>query len=139
MTEQTPSPIVCDMTGAPDSPEERLRTYRRLYADALVGSERSDGTIRFRFRAAAGIEQRVRDVAALEAACCAFIEHTIIAHDSEIWWEARTIDDPVAHQILDAFYRLPDTTGDGVGGLYDRFVQEGLVIVTGENGTLGPA
>ena len=108
MREQVTPPIVCDMSGAPDTLAERLAEYRDLFADALVGRERIDeDAIQFRFRARPGLLDRVNDLAAREKACCAFFDFVISEHGDEIWWDARVPDDPIAHEILDAFYMLP--------------------------------
>jgi hypothetical protein len=50
----TTTPIVCDMTSAPDTGPERMIEYRRLFAQALVGRERTAEGIRFGFRAGDG-------------------------------------------------------------------------------------
>jgi hypothetical protein len=135
----TTPPIVCDMTGAPDSADERLDTYAQLFADALIGRERTDEGVRFRFRADDGIEQRVRDLAALEKACCAFFEFSITVCGDEVWWDSTVVDDPIARKILDQMYALPETVGDGVPALFDRFAEPGLVIITKDNGVVRPA
>src|SRR5918996_4913829 len=75
MTDETSAatpPIVCDMTTGTDTAAERFADYQLLFATALTGRERTDDGIRFRFRAAPGLEDRVRDLAAREKACCAF-------------------------------------------------------------------
>jgi hypothetical protein len=135
-----PIPIVCDMADAPDTTEERLAAYAQLFTDALVGRERTPGGAnRFRFRATPGIEDRVRALAAKEKACCAFFDFTITPHGDEVWWDATTVDDPIALQILDELYRLPDTIGHGVAALFDRFAAKGLRIITDDNGVMRPA
>jgi len=135
----TDPPIVCDMTDAPDTPEERLAEYHQLFADALVGRERGDDGIRFRFRADDIVEQHVRDLAAREKACCAFFTFTVTRTADEVRWDATVIDDPIARQILDEFYRLPETVHDGVAALWDTFAAQGLTVVTGEDGVRRPA
>ena len=45
------TPIVCDMTDASDTAEERMAEYGRLFAQALTGRERTDQGVRLRFRA----------------------------------------------------------------------------------------
>ena len=67
MTDQ-PIPIVCDMTDAPDTTEERLAEYRGLFGGDLVGRERTDTGIRFLFRARPGLADEIRDLAAREKA-----------------------------------------------------------------------
>jgi hypothetical protein len=140
MTEPPIPPIVCDMTDAPDTSVERLAEYAQLFADALVGRERTpDGSHRFRFRADTGIEARVRSLAAKEKACCGFFAFTVTAQDDEVWWDASTVDDPIAQQILDELYRLPDTVGEGAAALFERFDGRGLTVVTTDHGVRRPA
>src|SRR5690606_15920218 len=140
MTDQSTPPIVCDMTDAPDTSVERVAEYSQLFADALIGREQTpDGANRCRFRADRGIEDRVRSLAAKEQACCAFFDFTVTTHGAEVWWDATTVDDPIAQRILDELYRLPDTVGDGVEAHFDRFEAQGLTVVTNDDGVMRPA
>jgi hypothetical protein len=140
MTEPGTPPIVCDMSNAPDTSTERLAEYEQLFTDALIGRERiPEGANRFRFRADAGIEERVRSLAAKEKACCGFFDFTVTVHGDEVWWDSTTVDDPIAKQILDELYRLPDTVGAGVEALFERFDAQGLRVVTNVNGIMRPA
>ena len=135
---ETP-PIVCDMTDAPDTAVERLAEYRALFATSLIGRERTAEGIRFRFRDEAGLEDHVRDLAAREKACCAFFTFTITRQDEEIWWDSSVVDDDIARQILDEMYRLPDTAGEGVDAMFQRFSDDGLTVVINDDGTMRPA
>lgn len=134
MTSQ-PIPIVCDMTDAPDTTEERLAEYRRLFGGDLVGRERTEEGIRFRFRVRDGLAEEIRDLAAREKACCAFFDFDIREHGDEITWDASVIDDPVARQILDEYYALPGSAAE----LFDRFADNGLEIVINDDGVMRPA
>jgi hypothetical protein len=138
MTSQ-PIPIVCDMTDAPDTTEERLAEYRRLFGTELRSRERTDTGIRFRFRARPGLAEEIRDLAAREKACCAFFDFDIREHGDEITWDASVVDDPIAHHILDEYYALPDTLDGSVADLFDRFADKGLEIVVDDDGVLRPA
>jgi hypothetical protein len=109
----TNPPIVCDMTNAPDTPAERIAEYGRLFRVALVGRERTGDGIRFLFRAEDGVEEWIRDLARREQACCAFFAFAVSAHGGEVWWDATVVDDEVARQILEEFFRLPDTAASG--------------------------
>lgn len=104
--------ITCDMSTARDTPAERLAEYRRLFAQALVGRERTAEGIRFRFRADEGVEAWVRDLAAREKACCAFFDFAVAAEGHEVRWDASVVDDDAARAILDEFYDLPDASED---------------------------
>lgn len=122
------TPIVCNLTAADDTAEDRLAEYQRLFTRALIGRERTPEGIRFRFRADDGIEAWVRDLAARELACCAFFAFDITTANEEVHWDAAVIDDDTARAILDEFYALPDTVADDVEALADRFTQRGLQV-----------
>lgn len=107
-------PIMCDMTGAADTIAERMAEYQRLFAQSLLSRDRTSTGIRFRFRAGPGLADWVRDMAGREKACCAFFSFTVTAHGGEVWWDASVVDDDMARQILDEFYRLPDTFAHGL-------------------------
>lgn len=138
MTSQ-PIPIVCDMTDAPDTTEERLAEYRRLFSNDLIGRERTEDGIRFRFRPRDGLTTEIRDLATREKACCAFFTFDIREHDDEVTWDATVIDDPVARQILDEYYALPETLDTSVADLFERFAASGLQIVIDDDGVMRPA
>jgi hypothetical protein len=121
--------VVCDMSSAPDTPAERLDEYRRLFTQSLLGRERTRAGIRFRFRADPGVEAWVRDLAAREKACCAFFDFAVTVKDDEVWWAAQVIDDELARQILEEFYRLPETAGDGVDVVHQAFADRGLQVL----------
>jgi len=120
--------IACDMTGAPDTPEERMAEYGRLLAAAYAGRERTGDGIRLRFRATDGIETWVRDLAAREKACCPFFDFAVTVADGEVRWDATVVDDDIARAILDEFCRLPETAGAGLPGLEDRLADRGLAV-----------
>jgi hypothetical protein len=127
-------PIACDMTGAPDTGPERMAEYRRLFTRALVGRERTGAGIRFRLRADPGVEDRVRDLAAREMACCPFYDFTVTTTGDEVHWDATVIDDDIARAILDEFYLLPDHLESGVEGFESRLKQRGLEFVASRDG-----
>jgi hypothetical protein len=103
--------IVCDMTDAPDTGQERLAEYARLFAAAYLGKEWRGAEMRWRFRADPGIEAWARDLAARENACCGFMQTTITVQGDEVIWDTSTIDDPNAHRVLELMYELPDSMG----------------------------
>jgi hypothetical protein len=111
MTERMPAPtppIVCDLTDAPDTAASRIAEYGRLFGEVLVGRDRTELGIQFRFRADPGVEDWVRDLAAREKACCAWADSDITVQDGEVWWHWSAADDEVAQQILQDFYDLAD-------------------------------
>ena len=101
-------PVACDMSSAPDTPEQRREEYRRLFAGFLIGRERSRAGLTFRFLAAPGMHEWLTDLAAREQACCAFLRIAVTATEHEVRWDITVIDDELARQALDAFGRLPD-------------------------------
>ncbi len=86
----------------------------------LRSRERTDTGIRFRFGVRDGLADEVRDLAAREKACCAFFDFDVREHGDEITWDASVVDDPIARQILDEYYALPDTLDGSVADLFDR-------------------
>ena len=135
--ETTPA-VVCDMTSAPDSAEERLAEYARLFNAAFVSRERTAAGIRWRLRADPGIEAWARDLAARENACCAFMTNTITLAGQDVLWDASTIDDPVARGVLDLFYDLPGDRSD-VAAMHSRLEGIGLPVVIADGTVTRPA
>jgi hypothetical protein len=142
MTEHTAAttpPIVCDMTDARDTAADRIAEYERLFSEALVGRERTDEGIRFRFRADPGVEDWVRDLAAREKACCAWRELDIAVQDGEVWWDERALEDEIAQQFLEDFFGLPDMISAGAAAVMEHFAGDGQHVMVRDNGTLRPA
>jgi len=111
------------------------RLRERLFSGALIARERTDRTIRFRFRSGKGVEEWVRDLAVREKACCAFFTFTVTTHGDEIWWDASVIDDVIARQILHEFYLLPETVTEGAQALHGRIADKCLDIMINDRGT----
>jgi hypothetical protein len=134
------APLVCDLTGAPDTAEERLAEYGRLFAQALTGRDRTDERVRLRFRADDGVEAWVRDLAAREKACCAFLDFAVGTGGDEVWLDVSvtaSVTDPVmARASLDVFYDAPDTVAGGVAGMVDRLAEGGVETTINETGTV---
>jgi hypothetical protein len=131
--------VVCDMTDAPDTGEQRLDEYARLFAAAFVARERTDTGMRWRLRAYPGIEVWARDLAARENACCAFLTITITVADGQVLWDTTTIDDPAARAVLDMLYDLPETRFTDVDEAHDRFVRTTGVPIVITDGITRPA
>lgn len=111
--------MACDMRTARDTPDERLREYRALFAQALARRERlADATV-LAFRPE--VREQILGLAHREAACCAFADYRVeLAGDEVIWTTTnpRTGDDRAAVDVmLDALYALADH--DEAGGLFD--------------------
>jgi hypothetical protein len=135
------TPIVCDMTDAPDTAEERTAEWGRLLAAAYTGRVRTDGGVRLRLRADDGIEAWVRDLAARDKACCQFLDFTVTTAPGEVRWDVTVadgtvMDDDMARTIMDEFYNLPDTVGGGVAGMVGRLCEQGLAVSRNASGTV---
>lgn len=128
---ETPdAPIACDLTDAPDTPEERLAEYGRLFAHALVGRERTADAVDLRFAAKPGVAEWVADLARREAACCPFLTHQVSPDGAHILWRISTEAGPTAQAILDECHALPERVGDGFKGLLERLDARGITVVS---------
>jgi hypothetical protein len=134
-----PMPIVCDMSTAPDTGPQRLAEYDRLFSDHLLGRERSGEGIRFRLRADPGVEVWVRDLAAREKACCAFLDSQIVVEGGQVVWDITTIDDDIARAILDDYYDLPNSAGADADELERRLSAKGLQFISTPGSTVTQA
>jgi hypothetical protein len=130
------TPIVCDMTDAPDTDQQRLAEYRRLFEQALVGREQTAEGIRFRFRADPGIEDWVRDLAAREKACCAFYAFAVTVEGDGVLWDCAVPDNDAARAILDEFYLLPDSAVGSLDDFTRRLDQRGVEVKSNAAGTV---
>ncbi len=140
MTDQDAAPaVVCDMTGAPDTGEERVAEYARLFETAFVARERTSARVTWRLRADDGIEAWARDLAARENACCAFMTHTITVVGTHVVWEATTIDDPSARAVLDLYYDLPESANAGAKSVWEQYETTGVPIVIKDGPRTRPA
>ena len=133
-TPATPAPLVCDMTTAPDTPQQRMAEYGRLFAHAHTGSDRTSDAVIWRFTARAGVEAWVRDLADREAACCPFLTYTVTEHDGEVTYQIAGDDDPMIQAILDEIYQLPGRNGDGLPGLLNQLKEAGLDVHATDDG-----
>jgi hypothetical protein len=116
------APVACDMSGAGDTADERLRAYSDLFERALVSRERRPDAVVFRFRAQPGIREAGEDLARRESACCPFLDYRIETDGSEVIWtttNARTGSERAsADVILDLFRGLPDHSGSDLAGAF---------------------
>jgi hypothetical protein len=137
-----PIPIVCDLTNARDTAEERMAEYGRLFAQSLAGRERTEQRVRLRFRADDGVEAWVRDLAARENACCPFYDFQISTTGGEVWWDIGLVDGvadgdkDMARATLDEVYDAPDNVAGGVAGMKQRLAEDGIAVTTSESGTV---
>jgi hypothetical protein len=127
--------VACDMTDAPDTPEERMAEYGRLFGQHLVSRERTAEGIRFRLRADDGVEAWVRDLLAREKACCPFFDFELATVDGVLRWDI-TVDDDLARAVLDEFYRATSTAGEDWNGVERRLTDLGFTITTNDTDTV---
>ena len=106
------TPIVCDMSSAVDTPDERLREYGRLFETVLLRRERRADGVAFWFRADPGTREALEELARREAACCPFLDYRVETAGDEVIWtttNAVTGDERAAVDVfLDALHALPD-------------------------------
>lgn len=130
------TPIVCDMTTAPDTASQRLDEYRHLFGRYLIGRERTAQGIRFRLRAEPGVEEQVRDLAAREKACCAFFAFDVTVEGDQVIWDCAVSDDDTARAILEEYYLLPGTAPRSPAELSGHLAAKGLRFVADPAGPL---
>jgi len=120
--------IACNFTDAPDTPEERLAEYGRLFQHALAGRQRTADAVEFKFAAKAGVAEWVADLARREAACCPFMAYHVSSDGTHVTWRTSSQAGPAAQAILDEFYDLPERFGDGVKVLVERLAVRGFTV-----------
>lgn len=120
------APIVCTIQPGDDE-QEAIDNYRALFADALLNGERTTWGVRWTFREGAGIEDRVRALAAIEQACCAFLRMAITVAEGRIVWDV--IGPRNAATFLDEYAQLPQTVLAGVDALRDRATLSGITVI----------
>jgi hypothetical protein len=116
------------MTTAPDTPQQRLAEYGRLFGHALVGRERTSDAVIWRFAARAGVEAWVRDLADREAACCPFLTYTVTTNDGQVSYQIAAGADSTMQAILDEFHQLPEHIDLGLTDLLRRLDDAGLAV-----------
>ncbi|MBB6556281.1 hypothetical protein [Nonomuraea rubra] len=123
------TPIVCDMSTAPDTARERLEEYAHLFGRYLVDREKTGQGIRFRLRAEPGVVAWVRDLAAREKACCAFFAFDVGVEGEQVIWDCAVSDDDTARAILEEYYLLPETASQGPDTVERHLAAKGLRFV----------
>ena len=128
--------IVCDMSHAEDTPDERLREYSRLFETALLRRERRAESVSFWFRADPGTREALEELARREAACCPFLDYRVeTAGDEVIWTTTNTVTGDARAAIdvfLDALHALPDHPGSDIASFYSQLAAQDVHVV--ENG-----
>lgn len=98
----TDQPIACTLTA--DQVPDRVALIDALTSDALLGRQPVDGGVRWRFRDGPDVEQRVRELVALESRCCGFLRFDIGRDDSALTVDITGSADaqPVIEQLFAA-------------------------------------
>ena len=128
------APIVCDMSSAEDTPDERLREYGRLFEIALLRRERRADSVSFWFRADTGVREALETLARRESACCPFLDYRVEAAGDELIWTTTNVvtgdDEHAAIDVfLDALHALPDHPGSDIADLYSRLAGRDVHVV----------
>lgn len=118
-------PIVCDFTGAADTPEERFAEYGRLFGQALVARERTPDGVVLTFTPGEGVAAWVADLAAREAACCPFMRYDVTDEGTIIRWVTSATSTEMA-PVLDEYYRLYDEVTLPVDEVMARMGERGF-------------
>lgn len=128
------APVACDMTGAPDTVEERLAEYGRLFAHALVDRSRTADSVEFRFASKAGVAAWIADLARREAACCPFVSHQVSFTSDRVTWRISSQAGAAAQVALDEYYSAPEQVGAGIEGLLKRLADRGVPVTSSSPG-----
>ena len=98
-----PEPIVCTLN--PAEMRDRGARVDALAADALLSRERIDGGRRHRFRADDAVEREVRELAALESRCCAFLTFAVAREPDAVVLDVTGAPD--AQPVIEQFFLGP--------------------------------
>jgi hypothetical protein len=133
------APLVCDMTTATDTPQERLAEWGRLFDHALAGRERTSDAVIWRFTAHPGVEAWARDLAERESACCAFLTFTVTAQEGQVIYRIEGDSNPMVQAALDEINDVPDHIAAGIPGLWEGLHRAGFDIRTSDDGAVTTA
>ena len=122
------APVVCDMTTATDTPEERLKEYERLFGHALVRRARTDNAVVFTFAAKPGVHEWVLDLVRREAACCAFLSYQVELREREVVWTTSLVAGSAPPEILDEIYVVAEHFDEGFDGMLARLADNGVKV-----------
>ena len=103
--------IVCTLTDV--DARDRVDEYARLLAAAYTGRERTATGMSWTLRAAPGVADWARDLAARERTCCAFLTIDVTVAGDRVLWELSA--EQAAQPVVDGFYDLPITELRGGG------------------------
>jgi hypothetical protein len=92
--EMTPLPVACTLTS--ESRAERRRVWQALADHALVERYNTEKGVSLTYSATTGVEDRLRELAALEADCCAFADWQVERQGGQVILEVTAPNDAVA-------------------------------------------
>ena len=84
---------------------DRKALIDALVGDALLGQHEITGGLRTRFRDRPGIEDRVRELAAAESRCCAFLSFAVGRDSDGLWLDIAGA--PQARPVIEGFFAGP--------------------------------
>lgn len=113
---QTDVPIICDMTTAADTPEQRLAEYGQLFDQALVARERTEDAVILSFAPQPGVFDHLCDLVRREAACCPFLGYAVDPGPDVITLRV-TAAGEMTRAILDELHDLPEHHPGGLEAL----------------------
>lgn len=120
------APIVCTIRPG-DNEQTMMEAYRALFAEEVfVSGERTAWGVRWTFRHTDGVEERVRQQAAFEQRCCAFLRMAITVADGTVVWDV--IGPANAAAFLDEYVQLPQTALGSVEDLRERTLATGMTF-----------
>ena len=101
--------LFCDVSHAPDSPGERLASYRRLFTALTARTPLTRG-VRFHFDPDRLDRPLLDRLVGLERACCPFLLSTVATSADEVHWDVAADQDD-AVPFVEALRDLPDVLG----------------------------
>jgi hypothetical protein len=96
-------PIVCTLN--PAAMRGRGARVDALAAEALLSREPIEGGLRHRFRADDAVEREVRELAALESRCCAFLTFAVSREPHAVVLDVTGAPD--AQPVIEQFFLAP--------------------------------
>ena len=129
----TDVPIVCDMSAAEDTPDERIAEWGELFDRALLGRERRPDSVVLSFKDESGTREQVEDLARRDHACCPFLDYRIettgegvrLTTSNVVTGEERASIDV----FLDTLYDLPDQTRPDMASFTGDLADRGVNMV----------
>jgi hypothetical protein len=136
---RTDVPIVCDLSTARDTPDERMAEWGELFDRALLSRERRTDAVVFAFRADPGRGEQLEDLARREHACCPFLDFRLETVDDELIWTTSNVlsgDERASIDVfLDALHDLPEHAASDLDDLLGRLAERGVNVVASAAGS----